>query len=192
MKPRSAGQLYVRPQNPMAQHIPGHEHFISTVSQESGGLTVRLVSGHDANAETGAFELSINATADVGLVAEYFGRERDCGNYLYTFERGDSVVITNESGEEIELASSSVQCRLDGLNREELANALTQSRSWYEQEHQAHRRTSERLQHVSDLAYEQLRRLDAKMKNHDENSPAGVLYSQHMRFLERLLRVTEA
>jgi hypothetical protein len=73
-----------------------------------------------------------------------------------------------------------------------LGNALAQSRSWYEQEHQAHRRTATRLQHVRELAQEQLRRLDTKTKNHDENSPAGVLYSQHMQFLERLLRATEA
>ena len=176
----------------MSLNIPGHEHFISAISRDCANLTVRLVSGHDADSESGAIELRIDSTVRLEPIADYLNQVQERDDYLYAFERGEKVVMSDEGGAEIEIDIKAVHCKLDGLNREELGNALVQSRSWYEQEHQSHRRTATRLQQARELAQEQLRRLETKTKNHDENSPAGVLYSQHMKFLERLLRATEA
>jgi hypothetical protein len=176
----------------MPSHIPGHEHFISAVSRDGEYLAVRFVSGHDASAESGAFELRINSALGLEPVAQFLGEARERDDYLYTFERDGKVVISNEGGDEVEIDAEAVHCKLDGLNREELGSALVISRSWYDQERQAHRQTSQRMQQMCELAREQLRRIEAKMRNHDGSSPAGVLYSQHAQFLERLLRAAEA
>ena len=101
-------------------------------------------------------------------------------------------MVSDESGDEVELSAASVQCRLAQPNTEELSRFLSRARMQYEHEHQASSTALNRLQVIQELLHEQLRRLEVKAAAHSPGTTAGVLYAQNIQFLQRLLGETEA
>ena len=176
----------------MPLDIPGHEHFVSAVELSGADLLVRLVSNYHAGTDAAAYELRASRVTDVDRIFEYMTRAKEGGEYLYAFERDDSVVFSDESGNEVAVRAATLDCRFDSLNIEEVTQALAQVQSQYEREHESERRTQAKLQRARELIYEQIRRIEVKTASHGADSDAGVLYGQQVQFLERLLRETEA
>jgi hypothetical protein len=171
--------------------LPGNEHTVSAVTLDGEVLFVRFISDFFAGDEGDAFELIATNLIDADAVCTYLYRAKQTNEYLFAFERNSIVVLSDESGNEIELRANSIRCKLDEPNTEELRRFLARSRENYEQEFEASRAAYAKLTRVQQLVCEQIRRLELKSASHKEGSTAAVLYAQHVQFLHRILDATE-
>lgn len=172
--------------------LPGHEHTVSAAALEGDNLFVRFIADYHVGSDAAAFELLASKVEKAQGVLAYLNRAKEAGEYLYIFERGDLVVLSDESGVEVEVRASSIRSRLDKPNTEELVAFLNRARADYEQEFKASSAALARLRTVQELVLEQVRRLEVKAASHGPGSTAGVLYAQHIQFLLRIHAATEA
>ena len=176
----------------MPLDLPGHEHTVSTVSLDGGNLFVRFIADYHVGSDAAAFEIVANELEDAASVVAYLYRAKEANEYLYVFERGQVVVLSDESGDEIEVRAESIRSKMDKPNAEELGQFLVRAREAYEQEFKSSSGAHARLRTVQELVSEQVRRLELKAASHVPGSTAAVLYAQHIQFLQRIHGATEA
>jgi hypothetical protein len=176
----------------MPLDLPGHEHTVSATALEGDNLFVRFIADYHLGTDAAAFELLAAKIEDASAVVAYLDRAREANEYLYVFERGQSVVLSDESGDEIELRAESIRSKFDRPNAEELGRFLIRAREAYEQEYKASSAALARLRAVQELVGEQVRRLEVKSASHEQGSTAAVLYGQQIQFLQRVYGATEA
>lgn len=176
----------------MPLDIPGHEHTVSAAALEDDNLFVRFIADYHVGSEAAAFELFASKVEEAPKVLAYLYRAKEEDEYLYIFERDDVVILSDESGNEVELKAGSVRSRFDKPNAEELAAFLNRARAAYEQEFKASSTALAKLRTIQELVLEQVRRLEVKAASHEPGSTAAVLYAQHIQFLHRIHDATEA
>ncbi len=176
----------------MPLDLPGHEHTVSAAAVEGDDLFIRFIADYHVGTDAAAFELFASKIEAAPQVLAYLYRVKEAGEYLYIFERGDVVFMSDESGDEVELRADSIRIRFDKPNAEELAAFLNRARAAYEQEFKASSAALGRLRTVQELVLEQLRRLEVKAASHRPGSTAAVLYAQQVQFLQRIHGATEA
>jgi hypothetical protein len=176
----------------MPLDLPGHEHTVSAAALEGDDLFIRFIADYHVGSDAAAFELFASKVETGPKVLAYLDRAKESDEYLYIFERGDVVVLSDESGDEAEIKADSIRSRFDNPNAEELAAFLNRARAAYEQEFKASSAALARLRTVQELVLEQLRRLEVKAASHETGSTAAVLYAQHIQFLQRIYGATEA
>ncbi len=176
----------------MPLDLPGHEHTVSAAALEGDTLFVRFIADFHVGTDAAAFELLASKIEDASAVIAYLHRAKEANEYLYVFERGQFVVLSDESGDEIELRAESIRSKLDKPNADELGQFLSRAREAYEQEFKASSAALTRLRAVQELVGEQVRRLEVKAASHEPGSTAAVLYAQHIQFLHRIYGATEA
>jgi hypothetical protein len=176
----------------MPLDLPGHEHTVSAAALEGDNLFVRLIADFHVATEAAAFELHVSKIEDASAVVAYLHRAKEANEYLYVFERDQFVVLSDESGDEIELKAEAIRIKLDKPNAAELGQFLSRAREAYEQEFKASSAALIRLRAVQELIAEQIRRLEVKAASHEPGSTAAVLYAQQIQFLHRIHGATEA
>jgi len=176
----------------MPLNLPSHEHTVSAAALAGDNLFVRFIADYHVGTDAVAFELLASKIENASAVVAYLSRAKEANEYLYVFERGPVVVLSDESGDEIELRAESIRSKLDKPNTEELGHFLVRAREDYERESKASSAALTRLRAVQDLVGEQTRRLELKAASHVPGSTAAVLYAQHIQFLRRIYGATEA
>lgn len=96
----------------MPLDIPGHEHTVSSAALDGDSLFVRFIADYHAGTEAAAFELQVSNPKDAATALAYLRRAQQANEYLYVFERGESLVVSDESGDELELWADSIRSRI--------------------------------------------------------------------------------
>lgn len=172
--------------------LPTEPQFIAEVGLKETTLTVRLKPEALSVATASAFVLSAAGVLDAAETYEALDALRAEDDYVYLFTRDHDVVVSSEGGYEVILRASSFSGRAHELTAEEFREALAYFEKLYGDAHQYGNHVQSKLQRVRDLLQEQDRRIAIKGESHPPGSAAAILYGQHARFLQRLLRELDA
>jgi hypothetical protein len=176
----------------MSLDLPDHEYAVSATVLNGDNLFVRFIGEYHGGVDTAALELVANKIENSSKVFAYLQRAKESNEYFYVFERGQFVVLSGESGDEIELKAESFQSKLDRPNVEEFEKFLARVQEAYGQEYKTSVSARAKLTTIQDLVGEQVRRLELKAASHEPGTTAAILYAQHIQFLQRIYDATKA
>ena len=171
--------------------IPAHEHRISRVEMDGNVVTFRLVSDIHPGYEADAYELKAIGVQGADHALAFLLSVKEDEDQVFTSYDGQKLTLSTESGLEYALAADSFEGGPAEISAEELRFALEKVYGWYVAENESMRRLQPRLQSVRTLLVDQAQRIATKSVSHASDSAAGVLYAQHLSFVERLLRESE-
>lgn len=171
--------------------LPKDSQFISSVKLSGGCLSIRLVPEPAARADGQAYVITASEPRDAEASLEALESVRVGDGYVYVLWREGRLVIDGEHEGEIEIEAREFAGEAAELSTAELREALDFWHKLYENAHEFGTKTQQRLRRVQELATEQQRRTSVKSAGHAPESAAGVLYSQQVEFLQRMLRASE-
>lgn len=171
--------------------LPKEAQFISSVTLADGCLSIRLVPEQVVRADGQAYVITITEPRDAEASLEAVEARRAGNVYVYVFLREGRLVFAGEDEDEIEIDAKDFAGAAAELSTAELREALDFWHKLYENAHEFGAKVQLRLRRVQELATEQQRRTSVKAAGHAPDSAAGVLYSQQVEFLQRMLRASE-
>ena len=171
--------------------LPISELFASEVRLDGDTLHIRLVGDFHPEADPPAFRIAIRSATDVGEAYAYLRTRLTNEDCVYVWSRNGGMYFESEEGDALTLLAGSFEGGPAEFNEKELKAVVARVYAWYKAEHLALRAADLNVQAARTLLFEQARRVRVKAASHDADSPAGVLYSQHLQFIDRLLRETE-
>lgn len=172
--------------------IPGHDQFVSRVELLDSVLTIRFVTDIDhPGMPEAAYSLKVFGAKDPESGAAFLQRAWNEKVVVYPAWAGDCLLIATEAGGEFLICAESFEGGEVELDVNEVKASRDRVYEWYELETAATGRLRERLQRVVELLLDQRSRIEAKRAGHLPDSAAGVVYAQHLAFVERLLREAE-
>jgi hypothetical protein len=130
--------------------------------------------------------------AEIETTLQFLGQVLSDKTFVYTSWRNDLLVFSTEYGDELVVYAKSSHASAVPVTTEELSEALQRVHGWYLSEHEACSRANSKLKRVRQLLTDQTTRIRLKSVSHTPESPAGVLYSQQLSFIARLLHESEA
>jgi hypothetical protein len=92
----------------------------------------------------------------------------------------------------MDITAASLKVQYDRLNGAELKEQLALVHRWYVSANSSLRQGSGRVDAVRATIIEQIRRTELKAERHGQEGAAGVLYTQHLAFMKRLLLLLDA
>lgn len=171
--------------------LPEHEQFISAFSIDGDRLSLRVCADFHPGSPAKAYAITATGLSDPETVAAFLQTVADRVDYVYLAERSGALLIDTEDGQSLLLLAGSLSGQPEELNTSELRGALDRVMAWYLAGDETARVLSSRLESVRSLLEEQARRLTVKSVSHPADSVAGVLYSQQMQMIRRLLDAAE-
>jgi hypothetical protein len=177
--------------NPLL-HIPEHWHFLSAISLADRSIAMRLVPdirSTDAKAE--ACALRAHRVHNADGVLRFLKDVEEANECVCVQYHGNELMVETERGGELVIAAESFTAAIEPLTSTECTDAVQRLYSRYVSENEANQKLWAKLQKLQSLLSEQARRAQVKAASHESSSSVGVLYAQHLRFIERLLRETE-
>ena len=163
---------------------------MSSVAIADGTLMLRLVSDIHPGTDATAYELKVHQIESSELVIGFLTGIKERDGYVYLHEKDGAVFVAAEHGDEVALIGGHFDGTVEPLNTAELSRALARVYSWFEAESASNRSALQRLNQIRGLLAEQAHRIEVKAGSHSPDSAAGILYSQHLQFIERVLRET--
>jgi hypothetical protein len=171
--------------------IPGHERAVSSVAVVEGTLVLRLVSDIHPGTDAAAYELKVHQIERSEQVLSFLAGVKERNEYIYLQEKDGVVSVATEDGDEVTLTGGHIDGSAERLNATEFSRAFARVYSWFEAESISNRDALRRLSQIRGLLVEQARRIEVKAGSHSPGSAAGILYSQQLQFIRRVLRETE-
>ena len=171
--------------------IPGLEHFVSDVKYQNDVLVVRLVADLHPGAPGAAYELTVTQPESIEITVHSLGKLKEQDEVVYARCSEDAVILETELSEQLVLRGATFAGEVAALNVQEITEARDRIYRWYLAEGEHRRKTQATLHRVSSILTEQAKRIRVKASSHPDTGTAGVLYSQQLSFIERLLRETK-
>jgi hypothetical protein len=171
--------------------IPAHEHRISRIAVDGNAISFRLVSDIHPGYEADAYELQAFGVQGADQALAFLLSVKEEEDQVFTSYDGKKLTLSTESGLEYTLVADGFKGGPVEVSVEELRFALEKVYRWYVAENQSVRQVQSKLQSVRALLVDQAQRIATKSVSHAPDSAPGVLYAQHLSFVERLLRESE-
>ena len=171
--------------------LPMEGQLISTVSFSGDRISIHLIPEAVSRADGHAYVITASEPKEAEASLEALERFHAGDGYVYLRWREGRLVIDDDQDGEIEIDAREFAGETVELSTAELREALEFWRKLYESANEFGTTAQLRLRRVQELAIEQQRRTFVKAAGHSPESSAGVLYSQQVEFLQRVLRASE-
>ena len=171
--------------------LPGDEQYISSVNFSGELLHLRLSTDHHAGYPSSAFVVRAKGLQNVTEAMEFLTDIAERKTYIYCNWIDGRIALTTEDGEELHLTAASFEGEASPANLAEIQEALERVSKWLELERASHAHARSKLNAITALLHEQHRRIEVKAQTHPSDGTAGVLYSQQLGFIERLLHAVQ-
>ena len=171
------------------------EGFLSSVTSTPRGLVVRFLEGGFDPAPTNApaFVVTLEEVREAEAAEAELRRiaASDEGVYVWLVA-GNELHVQSDHDEELTVVASRVSAVAAGFEFQDYERLAKLNHEWGCSQTQALDVQTKRLQVVQNLLREQHARTEVKLVGHAVGTTARTLYEQHLHFLARLLRETEA
>lgn len=172
--------------------LPEEPQLIARVSIVGTGLSLRLVGDfHPEEFNYQAHTVECVNVIDPPKLKMALTALADAKEAVYVRWGENSLHLTSESGEEIQVKAASFSVTGGPLTEDELRGFIDTVYSWYLSDHKFGAAQAAKVERIRTLLGEQARRISIKATSHASGGPAATLYSQQLAFIERVLREIE-